>query len=186
MKNRNAASLFFTMFLRATVIILGVVIFLFGAFFLFKVITGKKPARTPATTAGEIILTEAEAPDHLLTAAPTVEPLTTEADAPTETTELPDVKNASILVLNSTEITGLAGRWCKTLNADGYANTTAADFRYNQETTHIYVKTDGIGNDLVKYFASADCQEGDAPEGASIGTPGFDIVIIIGNSDDDH
>lgn len=188
MKKQSAAGLFLNIFLRAFVIIMGVAILAFSVFFIMKLSKDKgKKNDAPPTTAGEKILTEAEAPDTLLTAQPrpaTEAPATESAE--TGKPEAEDAHSATILVLNSTDVIGLAGRWCDTLNEDGYASTSKSDFSTNLEKTVIYSKKEGLGENLTKYFDGATYQVGDAPEGASISTEDFDIVIIIGNADDDH
>ncbi len=186
MKKQSAAGLFFSMFLRAIVIIMGIIIIGFSIFFLMKVKQDKKkePA-TPATTVGQNVLTEVEAPDELLTGEPSSETEATEAVSEEGEVQL-DAHNAKILVLNSTDVMGLAGRWCATLNEDGYASTTASDFHTNLDKTVVYSKQEGVGTELVNYFDGASYEVGDAPQGASISTADFDIVIIIGNSDDAH
>ena len=53
MKKQSAIGLFFSMFLRAAVIIMGIAIVIFGAVFLKKFMDKEKD-KTPATTVGEI------------------------------------------------------------------------------------------------------------------------------------
>ena len=184
MKKQSAAGLFISIFLKALVVIMGFVIVGFSAFFIFRASKAEnaKKKDVPATTVGANVLTEAEAPDELLTGAATTETASSEEEGE----EGADAHSARILVLNSTDVMGLAGRWCATLNEDGYASTTASDFDTNLEKTSVYSKQEGLGEGLVKYFDGATYQVGDAPPGASISTADFDIVIIIGNSDDQH
>lgn len=187
MKKQSAAGLFLTIFLRAFVIIMGLAIIAFTAFFITKYAKNRgTKSNDPSTTAGERVLTEAEAPDELLTAEPRPRTETASTENPDENADESDAHNAMILVLNSTDVMGLAGRWCDTLNEDGYARTTKSDFSTNLEKTAIYSKKEGYGENLTAYFDGATYQVGDAPEGASISTADFDIVIIIGNADDDH
>ncbi|MBO5509432.1 MAG: hypothetical protein J5962_03115, partial [Lachnospiraceae bacterium] len=104
MKKQSAVGLFFSMFLRAVVVILGIAILVFGAVFLMQVLKGdKKSSKEPATTVGENVLTDPEVKDELLTAEPTEAPVT-ETEAPV--VEAVPALDKNILVLNSTDVTG--------------------------------------------------------------------------------
>lgn len=183
MKRQSAVSLFFSMFLRAAVIILAIVIVVFGIVFLTKVIKGdSNKSATPSTTVGDNVLTDAEARDDLLyndTTAATSEDTSQEVQEPSTSYD----KN--ILVLNSTEVIGLAGRWCEELNGYGYSNTEASDYSEPLEVTKIVSTTAGVGEDLVQYFNGATYEVGTVTTGVSESTEGYDIVIIIGTADSD-
>jgi uncharacterized membrane protein len=182
MKKQSAVGLFFSMFLRAVVIILAIVIVVFGAMFLMQVMKGSGSSSSdPVTTVSDNVLNEPEVSDDLLTAETTA---ATEETAPEAVATESYDKN--ILVLNSTDVTGLAGRWCEKLNGYGYANTTASDYSEAQETTRIIAVTDGVGQDLVSYFNGASYEVGTVTSGTSVSTDGYDIVVIIGNADNDQ
>ena len=66
MKKQSAAGLFFSILLKAVVIILGLVIIGFGIFFIIKVAKTDKKNDAPATTVSDNVLTEVEAHDDLL------------------------------------------------------------------------------------------------------------------------
>jgi hypothetical protein len=181
MKKQSAVGLFFSMFLRAAVIILAIVIVVFGAMFMMKLLNGDGGSSSePATTVGENVLIEPEVNDDLLTAETTA-----------ATVEEPEVAAATsydrnILVLNSTDVSGLAGRWCEKLNGYGYANTTASDYSELQEITKVIAVEDGVGQDLVGYFNGASYEVGTVSSGTSVSTDGYDIVVIIGTADNDQ
>ena len=60
-KQQTAAGLFFSMLLRAAVIIVGLAIVAFGAFFVIQVVKGDSLKKnTPATTLDENALTDAQ------------------------------------------------------------------------------------------------------------------------------
>lgn len=185
MKKQSATGLFFSMLLRAAVVILGLVIIAFGIFFIYKLIKdGGSKKNNSATTVSGNVLTEAEAHDDLLyetTAATTEEGSEPVADAAASTSY-----DKNILVLNSTDITGLAGRWCEKLNGLGYTSTTASDYDTLQETTIIYAASDGVGQDLVQYFNGASYQVGTLTSGTSVPTDGYDIIIVLGSNDNDQ
>lgn len=180
-KKQSAVGLFFGMFLRAVVIILGVAITVLLIMILMKVIKSDKNKITPATTIGDSILTESDARDDQIyatteatTAAPHIEPSEDNA------------YHKNILVLNSTSTGGLAGRWCTRLNEAGYSNTFASDYSTTQETTRVISKVDGVGTELVQLFNGATYEVGDVTEGTSTSTVNYDIIIIIGTADIDQ
>ena len=180
-KQQTAAGLFFSMLLRAAVIILGLAIVVFGAFFVLQAVKGGVKKSGPATTLDANALTDAQTDDLQMNPS---------TEAPAEDTqavqETGDAKGKNILVLNSTGIAGLAGRWCETLNADGYANTNASDYSESLADTKIISKEDGVGTELVNYFAAASYEVGTVTSGTSEPTDGYDIVIILGASDSNH
>ncbi|MCM1273646.1 MAG: LytR C-terminal domain-containing protein [Clostridium sp.] len=181
MKKQSPVGLFFSILLRAVVIILGVAIIAFGIFFLSKVAKdGKKKKDEPVTTVDNHVITEAEGHDDLI--------INPEEDTSEDTEEPEAVSESfdkSILVLNSTNTTGLAGRWCGRLNEYGYANTEAADYSDTQEHTRIVAREEGVGKDLLQYFDNATYEVGVVTEGTAASVDGKDIVIIIGTADDD-
>ncbi|MBQ8317058.1 MAG: LytR C-terminal domain-containing protein [Lachnospiraceae bacterium] len=185
MKKQSMVGLFFSMFLRATVIILAIVIVVFGVVFASKVMANKGDKKdSPATTASPNVLTEAEGHDDLLYADPTETTEYIVADDTTEAVVEPVYSyDANILVLNSTDEIGLAGRWCETLNGFGYANTSASDYSTPQEYTRVISTTPGLGEDLVQYFNNATYEVGTVTTGSSESTEGYDIVVIIGIGD---
>lgn len=179
MKKQNAVGLFFSTVLRAAVVILGIAIVVLGIAFLIKLVKNdSKTNDEPITTVGETVLTEAEMGDELLSAEPTTEQTTEEV-------VVADSRSKTILVLNSTDITGLAGRWVEALKAEGYTNASASDYNELQATTRIIAVEDGVGTDLVQYFNGASYEVGTVSSGTSADTTGVDIVIIIGTSDQD-
>lgn len=180
-KQQTAAGLFFSMLLRAAVIILGLAIVAFGAFFVLQAVKGGVKKSGPATTLDANALTDAQTDD--LQMNPSTE---ASAEDTQEAQETGDAKGKNILVLNSTGIAGLAGRWCETLNADGYANTNASDYSESLADTKIISKEDGVGTELVNYFTAASYEVGTVTSGTSESTDGYDIVIILGASDSNH
>ncbi|MBQ9278601.1 MAG: LytR C-terminal domain-containing protein [Lachnospiraceae bacterium] len=184
MKKQSAAGLFFSILLKAVVIILGLAIIGFGIFFIIKVLKTDKTDNTPTTTVSDNVLTEVEAHDDLL--YETATEAVTEAPVPEQTEPADGTSyNRNILILNSTDVTGLAGRWCGRLNDYGYVYTTASDFATLQDTTRVIAKEEGVGQDLVQFFNGASYEVGTVTEGASVSTDEYDIVIIIGSADND-
>lgn len=178
-KPQTAVGLFFSMLLRAAVIILGLAIVAFGAFFVMQVLKGNTAKDTPATTLDQNALTDSQVDELQIT--PSTEEQTSE-----ESVEEVSATDKKILVLNSTEIAGLAGRWCDTLNANGYADTSASDYTESLADTKIVAKEDGVGKELVQYFANASYEVGTVTSNVTESTDGYDVVIIIGASDSNH
>lgn len=183
MKKQSPVGLFFSIFLRAVVVLLGIGIIAFGIFFLSKVMKdGKKTKDGPVTTVADSVLTDAQGRDDLIYNSDE----DTEAKTEEQTEEaVSESFDKAIIVLNSTNTTGLAGRWCEKLKGYGYSDTEASDFSNTQEKTRIIVKEDGVGKDLLQYFNDASYEVGTVTEGTSASLDGKDIVIIIGTADDD-
>lgn len=178
MKKQSVAGLFFSMFLRAAVVIVGLAIIIFGIVILVTVVKKDDDSYAPATTVGDSILTEADGRDDLIyNTAENTEP------ADDTTAQIVASYDKNILVLNSTGIAGIAGGWCTTLNEAGYNNTMAADYTTTLETTRIVAKQDGVGQDLVGFFNGASYEVGEVTEGSLEDTTNYDIVIIIGTND---
>ena len=179
MKKQSALGLFFSILLKAIVILLGIAIIVFGIFFAVK---SDKPDETPTTTVSDNILTEAGAHDDLLyeTTAVTTEQVVSD-ETPTDGTPY----YINLLILNSTDTSGLAGRWCEKFNGFGYNNTLASDYYDPQETTKIVAKTEGYGEEFVQYFNGASYEIGEVTENVAFDTSEYDVIIIIGSADID-
>lgn len=86
-------------------------------------------------------------------------------------------KGLSILVLNGSQISGLASRTKAKLNSAGFSVDDIGDYTDEILTqTKIIVKEEGVGNDIAGYFNNPAVVIGDVQEG-------FDIQIILGTAD---
>lgn len=86
-------------------------------------------------------------------------------------------KGKSIIVLNGSQIGGLATAAKTTLTNAGYKVKKIGDYTAATLTqTKIIVKEDGVGKDLVKYFSNPVVETGTVDTG-------YDIKIIIGTAD---
>lgn len=179
-KKETVASLFLAMFLRATVIITGLMIVVFSVVYVVKLFERGNKNDAKSTSASSEI--EDTGVDELLGNTATVEATEGGNEATTEAS-LVDATSSKIAVLNSTEITGLAGAWCENLNAKGYADCTPSDFSEPYTNTRIVAKLDGVGKELVSYFAGATYEVGTLTTGSEEDLTQYDIVIIIGTSD---
>lgn len=181
MRRQNPAQLFLSIFLRAAVIILGIMVVVVGGLLIGRGVRKhiKGDDVEPLTTANVGNLTEVGTHDDLL--MNTTE-LTTEI-ATEETTVEENYSSSTdkmILVLNSTEQIGLAGGWCSKLNDNGYGHTDASDYSTPLSVTKIVAKEDGVGKDLLQYFEGAEYTVGEVNEGVAFETGTYDIIIILG------
>ena len=86
-------------------------------------------------------------------------------------------KGLNILVLNGSQISGLASATREKLSADGYTVGNIGDYKEETLTqTRIIVKEDGYGKDLQSYFNSPEIITGTVQDG-------YDIQIILGTVD---
>lgn len=187
MKKQTASGLFLAMFLRAAVIILGILIVIFTIFFLTQIIKNSA-SENNKTTVSDNVLTEAEAHDDFLYNTTEATEVAPAGDGAADNTTEPagTSYDKQIVVLNSTDITGLAGRWCDKLNTYGYNDTVASDFSTLQSATKIIAKVDGDGQDLLQYFNGATYEVGTVTEGTTAPVEKADIVIILGTADNDQ
>lgn len=86
----------------------------------------------------------------------------------------PVLKN--IIILNSTDISGIAAKWSDTMKEHGYEVKEIGNYSPTLDKTRIVVKKDGQGEEFLDYFADAELHTGKVPDGA-------DAQIIIGVSD---
>ena len=189
MKKQTVAGLFLSMFLRASVVILGICIVVFGVVLITKAFKGGDDKKETPTTVSSNVLTEAEVHDELIyntTTAPVSEGVTSEDTSVSEPAYNVTSADKNILVLNSTDVSGLAGRWCTTLNENGYNNTFASDYFTTVDTTKIISKQEGVGEDLLQFFEGATYEVGDLDGGSSEPTDNYDIIVIVGTNNSDH
>ncbi|MGN0435700.1 MAG: LytR C-terminal domain-containing protein [Wujia sp.] len=187
MKRQSPVGLFFSMFLRAVVVILGVAIVIFGIFFLTQVVKRGTEKAEPETTVDANVLTEVDSHDDLLLnpEEPSDGDLSGDDTSTTETPQ-PEVTTSydkKILVLNGAKVSGLAAKWSTKLNGYGYANVNVDNYNELQSTTRIVAVQDGVGKDLMEYFNNPVYEVGTVTENVNISTDGYDIVIILGTSD---
>lgn len=194
MDKKTMLKLFGDAFLRSMIVLLGIVIVGFGVFFLVDVVSGKGEEKdqveAPTYSDEELqamIDQENGGEGDSTTEEVTTEEVTTEALEP-EVMDIPS-NDKNILVLNSTNTSGLAGGWSDKLIGAGFANVGYGNYLLGMETqTKIYVSQEGMGNDLIPFFSDAVVIVGgmEADNYTKIGGANFDsadIYIVIGNND---
>ena len=199
MDKKTILKVFGEAFLRSMVVLMAIVIIGFSVFFIIKVRSDKKllaeqQANTEAgsTYSDEELqaMLDAENANDTKEDASTEETTTEEVTTEEATTEQIPSNDKNIVVLNSTSKSGIAGKWQTKLSGAGFANVAAGNYSAGAEAqTIIYVKEEGMGQDLAAYFADAVVQVG-APDASScsvtkgnVALGDADIIIVVGNSD---
>lgn len=195
MDKKTILRVFGEAFLRSMVVLMAIAIVCFAAFFAIKVNSDKKAL---AEKEKEQVTTEySEDELHAMleeeNANDTEEATTEEATTEEATTEaqpepIPST-DKNILVLNSTNVSGLAGAWGDKIKEAGFSNVAVGNYNSGSETqTKIYVAEEGMGEDLTAYFSDAAIVVGSLETsayaikgGASFDT--IDIFIVIGSND---
>lgn len=91
-----------------------------------------------------------------------------------------DSFNKSIIVLNGSYTSGMAGKTKKLLEDNGYIIGKIGDYAETKsKETKIYVSKDGFGNDLEKFFTNAKV----VVNPIKTEEFGYDIIIIIGTEE---
>lgn len=186
-KKQSAVGIFFSFFLKAVVIILGLVILAMSAY-LVKELIAMKNNETEAKADDSAFEDDQE--DDLLANASDGDAVlfetdeeTTEAAETTDTAALP--KDASIVVLNATETAGLAAVWKETLEVQGYTNVQVGNYTNGiLDTSKIVVVEEGTGSALQQILPNAKMETLPADQvSCDISTEGVQAFLIIGNAD---
>lgn len=198
MDNKTILKVFGEAFLRSLVVLMAIIIVGFSAFFIIKVVTDKGQQTADSTEAGatlssdelQAMLEQENANDtaeEVIPDEPSTEELTTEEITTEEpTTEQQDIPSTdkSILVLNSTGVSGLAKSWMNKLTGQGFTNVKTGNYSLSRDSqTRIYVAQEGMGQDLIGYFTDAVIEVGSLSSGIDVSTEGVDIFIVIGSND---
>lgn len=188
MDKKTILKVFGEAFLRSMVVLMAIAIVGFAAFFLIKVNTDKKQMAENTTTETGSTYSEDELQAMLdeenadSKQDKTTEATTTE-EATTEEVNIPST-DKSILVLNSTGVSGLAKSWMDKLKSEGFNTVATGNYSLAKETqTKIYVSEEGMGKDLAEYFSDATIEVGSLTSGIDVSTANVDIFIVIGSND---
>ncbi|MCR5543299.1 MAG: LytR C-terminal domain-containing protein [Eubacterium sp.] len=186
-KKSSTAGIFFSFFLKAIVIILGLVILAMGAYLIKQIISQKN---TKVETKGDDSAFEDTQEDELMMASTndaTDDELLFGEDSEGQdgsgTTEIGF--EDSIVVLNATEAVGLAKAWKEKLEAEGFKNVQTGNYLNGvMETSKIVVAEEGTGGNLQQYLPNAK-MESLPPGEIAMDAPsdGVKAVFIIGNAD---
>lgn len=201
MDRKTMLKIFGEAFLRSMVVLMAVLIVGFGAFFVIRVGSDKKltsenteEASTLSDEELQAMLdeenandTEEDTTEEITTEEITTEEITTEEitteEPTTEELNIPST-DKKILVLNSTRTNGLASKWMNKLSGAGFTNISKGNYSNSHDAqTKIYVSEEGMGKDLVGYFADAVIEVGTLDSGIDVSTNGVEIFIVIGSND---
>ncbi len=184
-KKINPVALFFLFFLKAVVIILGLVILAMGTYLLRAYILQKDVEAQDVVDENAF---EDNQEDELLTAQAIAEDdllFEVETEDPTEEVQVTYVPEDTVIaVLNATNTGGLAAAWKTKLEEMGYTNVVIGNYLNGKlETSKIVMSDQTLGvvkgaEDIAVEIESLDTVSADAP--------GADIVIyiIIGSDKD--
>ena len=186
-KKQSAVGIFFSFFLKAVVIILGLVILAMSAY-LVKELMSMKSNETEAKADDSAFEDDQE--DELLNATDG-DALLFEGDEETTEAAAEDggstalSKDASIVVLNATETAGLAAVWKETLEVQGYTNVQVGNYTNGVlDQSKIVVVEEGTGSDLATILPNAKMETLPADQvSCDISTEGVQAFLIIGNAD---
>ena len=183
---QSAAGLFLSFFLKATVIILGLVILAMTAYLIKASMANKETEKEKKADNSAF---EDNQTDELLEnkATNTDALLYENAEAASEeqagTPALP--YDASIVVLNGTDQPGVAAAWKEKLVAGGYTNVQVGDYTKGiLDISKIVVVEEGTGTDLQTYLPNAKMETLPANEvQCDVNTEGVRAFLIIGTPD---
>ena len=175
-KKQSASGIFFSMFLRAIVVILAIVIVCLIVALVRSLLHGKETKKTENNTgSGQVTVEKQE--DELLTAQKT--------EAGTESKDATKDLNLKIAVLNGTQTAGLAGAWKEKLEGDGFTSVEAGNYIGETKKSVIYVTKEGADQSLKSYFPGAGIETTALnKEETDVDISGMDVVIVIGTEDD--
>ena len=179
-KSRIAIGIFLSMFLRAVVVILGILIALLSVNFVYQLELHRR-AKAEKVNPDPAVFTQKEM-DELLTATPTEASTAAPFEQYAETIDY----HIGIDVINATGTSGLAGHWRNKLMDLGYTDVFAADSYSQYETTRIVVTEEGLVPELASFFPGIEYEVGNVGTDEMNGpTEGIKVYIFLGNSSDE-
>ncbi|MBO4591795.1 MAG: LytR C-terminal domain-containing protein [Eubacterium sp.] len=184
-KKDSTIGMFFSFFLKATVIILGLVILAMSVYLVKQVILQKN---SEAENKSDEAVFEDDQKDELM--------MSSVGDAEVLLYDNEDDKldgsgkgdigfDAKIIVLNATETEGLAGAWKGKLEEQGFKNVEVGNYTDGVlESSKIVVTTEKTGGNLQQYLPEAAMETMSADQVPSdVSGDGIAAFFIIGNSD---
>ena len=184
---KNPAGIFFLFFLKAIVIILGLVILAMGAYLIKYTMSADN--KKSEQEFDDSMLVDNDRDDLL--ASDTDSALSddkllfdNEEGAVTEASK--DIaSDDKIVVLNATETAGLAAAWKEKLEEAGFKNVQTGNYLNGYlDSSKIVVAKEGSGGNLKNFLPNAKMESLSPDEIAMDASPGdAKAVLIIGNSD---
>ena len=189
-KKGSTAGIFFTFFLKAIVIILGLVILAMSVYLVKQIILQKNSEADSisdeAVFEGDdqvddlMMASSGDAADELL-----YEGEGAEGDNQNGSSAKSLAFDDSIVVLNATETTGLAGAWKEKLEALGFTNLQTGNYTGGLlENSKIIVTEENTGGNLKDFVPNMEIETLPADQvPCDVAPDGVKAYIIIGNSD---
>ncbi|MBO4864389.1 MAG: LytR C-terminal domain-containing protein [Eubacterium sp.] len=183
-KKKSTVGIFFSFFLKAIVIILGLVILAMGAYLVKYTLTEEDKASEQELDDNVLV----DVDDDIFFASDTDVDEEADEDALFDNDEgADDIKaDEKIVVLNATETSGLASAWRDKLKEAGYENIEIGNYFGNKlDTTRIVVMEEGKGETLKALVPNATLETGEASSiECDANVDGAKAFIIVGKSDD--
>ena len=185
---KKVMKLFLDTMLRAAVIILAVAIIVM---LVLLAKTVKKTASNGASTTqgtSSIVTEEADPSDPTFGNGDTAEDTASDTEDATDEAGNQDqaksAKDAKIVVLNASGVSGVAATWQTTLSAAGYTSVDIGTYDNDtQSTTTVYTSSDYDISDLTGLLgtvATAPRSDIDSSVSSDVDISGADIVVVIG------
>ena len=184
-KKDSTIGMFFSFFLKATVIILGLVILAMSVYLVKQVILQKNSEAE--NKSDEAVFEDDQKDELMMSSAGDAEVLLYDnEDDKLDGSGKGDIGfDAKIIVLNATETEGLAGAWKGKLEEQGFKNVEVGNYTDGVlESSKIVVTTEKTGGNLQQYLPEAAMETMSADQVPSdVSGDGIAAFFIIGNSD---
>ena len=193
-KKQNALGIFFSFFLKAVVIILGLVILAMGAY-LIRYALKEDNERKEEKKIQDSALSQVSDDALFETATDATGEdedilFDTEGDQPADEASTEGETSlgldAKLLVLNATETAGLAAAWKEKFTAAGYTDVQTGNYYGGPlDSSRIVVTEEGKGAELNSVLENVTIEygNGEAIE-CDVSKEGVKAIIVIGNSND--
>ena len=182
-QKKSAVGIFFSFFLKAVVIILGLVILAMGAYLVKYTLTASDEKEEKQD---DSVLVDGDEDDLFETVTDASDSEDDESllfdEEETAGEDLPT--DAKIVVLNGSEVSGVAGAWKDKFVEAGFTNVDVGNYSGEvQQSSKIVVTEEGTGGNLANVL-DAPVEFGEASSvSCDVSTDGVKAFIIVGNSD---
>lgn len=187
-KKNSTAGLFFTFFLKAIVIILGLVILAMSVY-LVKQIILQKNSEADSISDEAVFEGDDQVDDLMMASSGDAEDVLLydgngSADG-SGNTKKEIAFDSSIVVLNATETSGLAGAWKEKLEGIGFTNVQTGNYTGGLlESSKIVVTEEYSGDSFKPYLPDVEIETLPADQvPCDVDSEGVSAYIIIGNAD---
>ncbi len=185
---KKVMKLFLDTMLRAAVIILAVAIVVMLVLLAKTMSKSKKTDTTAKKEVSSIVTEESDPSDPTFggggDASDTTDPSADDTSADNTSEESSSsAKNAKIMVLNASGVSGVAATWQTTLTADGYTSVDIGTYQGDtQPSTTVYTSDEYDVSSLTSILGSASTgARSDIDDSmADVDMSGADIVVVIG------